>query len=300
MGTSTHTLLPTSRPPHAPPGRAATQPRVAFVPTLPQCPAAGRRMPVGLVQHPATATARPEPHVPGGSAEASRSSSSPAAALPLPSAARRLLRKDCCQEMRRWIRWIPAAGILPSPAGRAGGRGDRAGSHPRAGSRASGERGGTGRAGRSRRQRVPPHAEPANTRRQHPEGDGGDGDGSDLPQGRHGAQGSPPPSPPQSIVPRRSGKHSGYGDTGSCACRNQPGLTATSQGCVSQRQASTILPNLWLQAVVPELPRSPSLGKWVPCSDRVPLLGCAAAPSEMGLSCGFALVGQPWEKPQYN
>lgn len=81
--------------------------------------------------------------------------------------------------------------------------------------------------------------------------------------------------------------------------KTRPGLTAALQGCVLQRQMSTILPNLCLNSVMPELPCSPSPGKHAPCSDQVPLLGCTAACLEMGLSCCFALVGRPWEKSQY-
>jgi len=81
------------------------------------------RMPVGPVQCPAPDSTWPEPHVPGGSAKASRSSSSPAAARPLPSAARRLLRKDRCQEMSAGSAGSPRRASHPAPP--AGGSGDR-------------------------------------------------------------------------------------------------------------------------------------------------------------------------------
>lgn len=113
-----HMPLATPGHPMCPQGELPPSPGAALSPRLPRHPGAGQRMPAGPAQHLVTDTTQPEPHVPGGSAKASRSSSSSAAALPLllPSAARRLLRKDRCQEMRHWIRWIPAVGIATSPA----------------------------------------------------------------------------------------------------------------------------------------------------------------------------------------
>lgn len=115
-----HMLLATSSHPTCPQAELPPSPGAALSPRLPRYPGARQRTPAGPAQHLVTDTTQPKPHVPGGSARASRSSSSSAAALPLllPSAARRLLRKNCCQEMRHWIRWIPAVGIPTSPTSR--------------------------------------------------------------------------------------------------------------------------------------------------------------------------------------
>lgn len=213
--------------------------------------------------------------------------------------------------MRRWIRWIPTAGIPPSSTGQQQwGQGRKPPPcHPvAAGSQASGECGSTGRTGRSWRQQVPPCTEHVNPRWQHLEGTGdgsegagdrskGAGDRSDLPQGRHDARGL---SPPHGIVPWGSGKHHGQisdGRTRRCLTPSLPEPELGSQQRLCFAKAGTQCPAKLLLSTAVQSCRAAPLREG---TLQVPLLAHAAACLETAvlMLCLGISPDQKWEEPK--